>query len=84
MTEHYRAWWPITDPTMTLDQLAAEAVTDHLPELLRRNRYRSVGLIRWSIRYGRDLPGSGGHHLILVADLAVERIPRPLEMEDAA
>ena len=79
MSEHFRAWWPITDPTMTLDELAAEAVAHHLPELLRRNRYRLAGRGRWSIHHGRDLPGTGGAHLVLVADLPIVRLQRPID-----
>ena len=80
---HFRAWWPITDPHMSLDDLADEA-SEQMPALLRRQRLCRVGRVRWSIRHGRDLPGTGGAHLVLVADLAVVQIERAETDEEAA
>ena len=73
--QHFRALWPITDPSMTLAELANEALPD-LEAITHRSRVQAIGRPRWCIRPGRDVPGSGGAEQVLIADLAVVAIPR--------
>lgn len=72
--QHFRAIWPILDPRRTLTALSDEAWPD-LQVLAARARVQMLGRPRWCIRPGSDVPGSGGAHLVLVADVAVCVVP---------
>lgn len=77
--EHYRAVWPLLSEAgrRPLRELVAEAESD-LPWMLAVAHVRraAVGRPRWTIRPGRDVPGSGGAPEVLVLDLPVVRVPR--------
>lgn len=72
----YRGVWPVLD-RRPLHELIAEAEGD-LPWMLALSRVeRTVwGRLRWSIRPGRDVPGSGGAAEVLVVDMPVARVAR--------
>ena len=76
--EHYRAFWPVTDESLTFDELRAQGESD-LPRLLHFARVAQVGRGRWCLRPGSDVPGSGGAHTVLIADVPVVRVPRNVD-----
>lgn len=75
----FRAIWPVL-AAMTLDDAIDEASAD-LPRLCRIHRVRIVGMPRWALRRGSQVPGSGGAHTVLVLDAAAIRVERPGEDE---
>lgn len=54
----FRAIWPITDPTIPLDDLVREAVVD-LPRLISQARALPLDAGRWRIVESVNVPGSG-------------------------
>lgn len=81
VSARFQAIWPVVDRTMSLSDLIPEARAD-LPGMLARHRVQLVhGLssVRWSIRLGRDVPGSAGAVEVLVADCPVAQVPADVD-----
>lgn len=71
-----RAIWPITDETVPARELIAEARAD-LPTVARRHGLVITGDLATCpvrIAQGRGVPGSGGAHRVLIAEIDAETI----------
>ena len=66
MTTVLQAIWPITDESLALHELIAQA-TPELPRIAAFAHAKIVGPPAWSIRPGRTVPGSGGARSVLFA-----------------
>jgi hypothetical protein len=64
-THVLRAIWPVLEPTTPLPDLIAQA---DLHAIARQAHATITGRPRWAIRPGTDIPGSGGHPLVLIAE----------------
>lgn len=79
MTPHvFRAIWPVVDATIPFGQLLLEAHAD-LPKVAARHRAELTGPATWALRPGGQVPGSGGHPVVLVATAPATPIARPVD-----
>jgi hypothetical protein len=77
----FQAIWPVVDRTRPLSDLIPDARED-LPGMLARARCHlpcGMSSVRWSIRLGRDVPGSAGAVEVLVAECPVGRVPADVD-----
>lgn len=76
MTQHiFRGIWPIHDPDLRLEHLVAEATRD-LPRVAAQSRAKLTSAVRWTIRQGNDVPGSGGAAWVLVGEAVALKMDR--------
>ena len=74
----FQAVWPVIDPTISPEELIAEAIED-LPKVARRHRYITVGDPKVEILSGASIPGVGGALLVVVAESSVLE-PEPIQI----
>ncbi len=75
-TLRFRAMWPVLDGLIDPQDLITQA-TRELPQVAARAQATLTSPPRWAIREGRDIPGSGGHQWVLVAEAAAVNRVRP-------
>ncbi|UAV84808.1 hypothetical protein BV113_00140 [Glutamicibacter phage BIM BV-113] len=74
----FQAVWPVIDPTISPEDLIAEAIED-LPKVARRHSYITIGEPKVEILSGADIPGAGGASLVVVAESPVLD-PAPIQV----
>lgn len=75
------ALWPVVEP-LPFTQLVEEAKAT-LPSVLMKARATLTTSPRWSMRFGCDVPGSGGAEVVLVMEARAEKAKRPEYREQA-
>ena len=70
---HFRAIWPVTDPTVPYADLIAAARED-LPAVALRHGVRVHRATAPRVIEGRMVPGSGGAQHVVVIDASVVRL----------
>jgi len=76
MSTIFQAVWPVTDDTLSYDELKNEALAD-LENVARRHKVKITGTPTAKVRLGKDMPGAGDATLCVVVEAEAVKLVNP-------